>query len=218
MPVTPASTANRGFTLVELLVAIAIVLILSALSFGITRATRTNRDLAQSAVQISHALEYAKALAQSQGESVFFVVADEGEDDEGEETSPPEAALRAWTLLRRIEDPDENPELIREWSYLPKKAFFVEDTIEQGEGDLLGEPLEPFLIVASDDSSVSGPVRVLVEITPEGRFVGSSTANLRMVLQGGIGDEDEEAVPGALSVRLRLRPLTGVVVVERVLP
>ncbi len=208
MPVTPASTANRGFTLVELLVAIAIVLILSGLTFGIARSTRSNRDLAQTAVQISHALEYAKALAQSQGESVFFVVADGG-------SSPPEASLRAWTLLRRI----DYPELIREWSFLPRDAFFVEDTNETGEGDLFGEPLEPIEIVASDDSSVSGPVRVLVEITPEGRFVGAETsANLRMVLQGGKEAVDGDAASAALSVRLRLRPLTGVVVVERVLP
>lgn len=210
MPVTPASTANRGFTLVELLVAIAIVLILSGLTFGIARSTSSNRDLAQTAVQISHALEYAKALAQSQGESVFFVVA-----DEGEETSPPEAALRAWTLLRNR----QNPELIREWSYLPRDAFFVEDATETGEGDLFGEPLEPLLIVASDDSSVSGLARVLVEITPEGRFVGAETsANLRMVLQGGKEALDGESASAALSVRLRLRPLTGVVVVERVVP
>lgn len=112
--------ARRGFTLVELLVVLSIILLLSAFAFRGLFTLNTHRVAEQSAARLQALVELGKGVAMGEREPVFLAVAWHG-------ASPAGAPMRAYTLIRNTAD----PELLHSWQLLPKGIWFSDE--EGGE-------------------------------------------------------------------------------------
>jgi|GEM_PF-2293406 len=220
-----------GFTLIEVLVTISIILVLAGLTLGGLRASRSDEEGARAAARIVMLMEYGAGVARTGGESVYFVVA-------GPTVWPERDAMGAYTLMR---DPAK-PERLRPWARLPRELVF--GPLEEGASgfDLLAHPPVRRFTEGTVEDAVAGEGLALVEIDSEGRFrvgpdrrmIGSALSlrrgewvragtEWRFFQEGGAVGDAEGEVGGEKGkdggrVRIRFRPLTGVAAWERVLP
>jgi prepilin-type N-terminal cleavage/methylation domain-containing protein len=206
--------SSKGFSLIEMLVVISIVLLLSGLTLGALRASRTHQVINQAAAKLVMLVELAKGVAVSERESVYLVIADMGAEPKG---SP----MRAYTFIKNL----QQPEILHHWQFLPKDVVFAGDPTAP-DMDLMTEApiqiLENTFIDEADGSLVTGRVRVLVEIRPDGTFyTGTPPAaqSCSLLLDRGSWISDaalnayfapDEKAPEDQK-RIVFRPLTGVV-------
>lgn len=213
-----ADNPKNAYTLVEMLVVIAIVVILAALTVGTLRATRTHQVLEQSAGKIELLLESAKAHAVTHGVSVLLVTP-------APESSPGGIGLRAFTLVR---EQDGHIERLRDWDALPRGIALAPDP-HLPDGDLMADALRevpaPVPDAGNGPNLPTGPLRVLVEVSPGGRFYTGTDPRPRpahITLARGEWFSDATGTwrfdnGGAVdAMRVHLRPLTGMTQSERV--
>ncbi|MDF3130086.1 prepilin-type N-terminal cleavage/methylation domain-containing protein [Kiritimatiellaeota bacterium B1221] len=209
------SDSSSGFSLIELLVVISVVLLLSGLTAGGLRAMRSHQVLNQAAARLEMLLELGQGLAMSEGESVYLIIADHDSEPDG-------VQMRAYTLIKNLSD----SEWVHTWQFLPEHVVFARDE-DTSAVDLLGQPpLET--IESSAWEPVVGALRVLLEMTPEGTFRSGQDADYQsasLLLERGhwsargLGweyspqHEYETKVPYD-AVRLQFRPRTGIIQME----
>lgn len=213
-----AENQKHAYTLVEMMVVIAILVILSAVTLGSLRASRGHQVLEQAAGNLELLLESAKAHAVTHGVSVLLVAPEPA-------NSPGQMGFRALTLVR---DEEGRFARIREWKVLPHGIALAPDPFLP-DGDLLrSDPRQVAGISPEEgDGSVfpAGPYRVLVEVSPAGRFFTGPEALPRpghLALARGewfrdaTGDWRFDNGGTVDAVRVHLRPLTGITQSERV--
>lgn len=211
------SDSAKGFSLIEMLVALSIVLLLSGLTLGAMRASGRSLVVRQAAARLVMQIELAQGVAASTLEPVYLVLADLGSEPAG-------APMRAYSLLKN----PPQPEWILHWQFLPKELVFAFDTQSAG-ADLIRE--SPLQYISSDFPDqgemfpVNGRLRVLLEILPDGRYRSGAARAARpcsLLLARGRWTMDAALNPhfvpekGGASdqVRILFRPLTGVVKAE----
>ncbi|WFB37615.1 type II secretion system protein [Kiritimatiellota bacterium B12222] len=219
------SPYSRGFTLIEMLVAISVVLLLSGMTLSALRSSKNHQVVHQAATRLALQVELAQTMALSENESVYLVIADHG-------ALPAGLPMRAYTFIKDLDD----PQLLHHWQFLPIGVVFAPDESSAGIDLIASDPIRLLANPFPDDvqgSLVEGPVRVLVEFTPQNRICSGparqpeATSLLlergKWFAAGGMNwgylslvDEDEEA-PYDL-FRIHFRPMSGVVRVEEVLP
>ncbi len=208
------SDSSLGYSLIELLVVISVVLLLSGLTAGGIRAMRSHQVLNQAAARLEMLLELGQALAMSEGESVYLIIADHASEPEG-------VQMRAYTLIKGL-----SLELQHNWQFLPEKVVFAQDD-SSPEVDLLGQ--EPLGIMESTAwEPVVGSMRILLEMTPEGTFrtgMDGEYQSASLLIERGRWSqkglsweyspqyEYEQGIPHD-AVRLFFRPRTGVIQME----
>jgi prepilin-type N-terminal cleavage/methylation domain-containing protein len=216
---------SRGFSLVEMLVAISILLLLSGLTVSGIRALKNHQVLDQAAARFAMLVELAQGMALSENERVYLVIADHGAKPDG-------VPMRAYTFIKNLSD----PELLHHWQFLPKDVYFAEDR-EGADVDLImTDPiavLENAFPNQAQGSRVEGQIRVILEMTTEsrllsgagrdpqaasillnrGNWISDAALNYRFISEM---DADEDAPFDQF--RINFRPLSGFVRVEEVLP
>lgn len=216
-----SSDSSKGFSLIEMLVVISIVLLLSGLTLGALRASRTHQVIDQAAAKLVMLVELAKGVAVSEREPVYLVIADLG-------AAPKGAPMRSYTLIKDLDD----PQLLHHWQFLPKDVVFAEDASTPSL-DLISESDPPIRLIENafidnvEESIVSGKLRVLLEIRPEGTFLSGETREAKMVtllLERGYWTADaalnshyaKDLEAPNDQIRIEFRPLSGVMNVTQV--
>jgi prepilin-type N-terminal cleavage/methylation domain-containing protein len=208
--------AKMGFSLIEILVVLGIATVLAGITVATMRSGASQQIPEFAAARVQRTLENARALAMSQGQSVFFVVA-------SSESVPATAAYIAYALYRD----GSPPQLAQAWSFLPREYFFVADP-EGGAEDLGTRTDLPTLDAGAGtvEDAVSGTVRVWVVAKPDGRFYPGNESQpnpCHLVLAQGKGFLDTTGslrfvpAPEDNAIRVRVRPLSGLTRQERIL-
>lgn len=213
--------ASRGFSLIEMLVVIGIVLLLSGLTLGGLRASRTYQVLDLAASRFEMLLELAQTVALSEGKPAYLVIADH-------QSQPAGVPMRAYTFIRDL----DHPELMNPWQFLPNEVVFAEDRAAPMLDLVQAEPLavlEDAFAGQDQGSQVAGQVRVLLELSPDGTLRTGPARALQpssLLLERGEWFADaalnwyykaQEDVP-LDAVRILFRPRSGTIRSEEVLP
>jgi prepilin-type N-terminal cleavage/methylation domain-containing protein len=206
---------NRsGFSVVELLVVMAVIVILMSITLRGLGSRPGVKDVERAAYAVTLRLETAKARAQARGEPVYWVVADS-------DAEPREAALSAYQF---VDDVDPVPQEIS-WAYLPAGMVFATDP-DTTDTDLFEE--DPVAMYSQTGSGewVTGSFRVMLAVYPDGSFrSGPGEQPLPVSFRVVRGEAVTAVSPprvlpprGELeitqAVRVSLRPLTGIAVQE----
>ena len=204
--------SSKGFSLIEMLVVISIVLLLSGLTLGALRASRTHQVINQAAYRLVMLIELAQGMAVSLNEPVYLVIADL-------KSKPDGVPMRAYTFIKDLED----PQLLHHWQFLPKDVVFAEDK-NAPDVDLISADAIPGIEIGEvQDSIVEGQIRVLVEMLPDGSFRSGEPLthqNASILLERGdwLADSKYYSKKDLEQYRILIRPRTGVLVVEEVFP
>lgn len=207
----PASSfrlgSRSGFTVVELLLVMGLLMVLVAMTFSGLGAGRDVFDVERAGHEVAAALESAAASARATGTTHYFWIA-------GKDAVPTEARGRAYGVTDSL-----SPSGV-DWRGLPPDMVFV-------------DPPEPISVVSLAGASehVEGSFHAVWALTPEGGFaVGPGleprSASVDIALGGLLSDPTLEGYGAfspaedapAMRVRLNARPRTGVVDIQVVEP
>jgi type II secretory pathway pseudopilin PulG len=188
-----ASRSRSGFTLFELLLVCAVVIVLGAMIAPSINGMYSNYRAAASADQVRAAWAEARTHAMNEGRPYRFCV----KPNTGEFRVAPDASpYWAGNDSLQADDDPNNPPLIKE-DTLPKPKVFTFKTDDQA-------PLDPIASAAGQTSSV-------------GRSDGVWTT-IAIFLPDGTAQDDVKSLElgetGTKPTILRLRALTGVVTIR----